>query len=1032
VLPVCPSGDLWKRLDKLFYTCLELPPEARPAFLDQNCADDSELRKELEALLQGVEEPMDLLQGPILEAAHELVARSELSGLAPGTRLDHYEIISLFATGGMGQIYLAEDTALKRRVAIKVLPPDFTLDEHSLERFEREAQAASALNHPNILTIYECGQTDGLRFIVSEFVEGSTLREKLAAGRLELNAVLDIGIQIAIALDTAHCAGIIHRDIKPENLMVRSDGLLKVLDFGIAKLIRPHALRTQISGVTTSITQPAILIGTAAYMSPEQATGKDIDTRSDLFSFGVVLYEMTTGVSPFLAETPGGILENILTLTPAAVTHLNPEAPAALEEIIHKGLEKDPNLRYQHASEMRSDLQCLKLDTDSGELSAVRKSTAAASKARVWIAIAAALIAAAALGAYLASRHRAKLTDKDRIVLADFSNSTGDAVFDDTLKTALSVALNQSPFLNVLSDSKVSKTLELMTRPADSKLTPEVAQGVCQRTGSKAYVAGSIAALGNEYVLGLKAVNCQSGDTLAEELITANSKEKVLGAVGRVASKLRSELGESLATVQKFDVPLEEATTSSLDALKAYSLGGRVSFQKSSEASLPYFQRAVQLDPNFAMGFYALGTEYESLGELERAAGYATKAFKLREHASERERLLITATYYLDVTGELDKAIATYQQEVESYPRSATGYFGLGVVYAAQGQYGKASEATRRGLELQPDEHSSYENLVSYLIALQRFDEARRAIHEAQARKVDDYILHNALYALAFLASDSAAMEQQQQWYAGKAEVEPNGFSLASTTEAFAGHLRKAREVTRQAAESAIRADSRESGAVWWENAALREAAFGNFVEARQAASAGLKLDPTSQGVRVEAALAYAMAGDTARAQAMTKVLNKRYPLDTQVQSLWLPGIQAQMEMNRKEADAAVKSLQPALPPIEYGQIGFVNNMSCLYPTYIRGEAYLASGQGTKAAVEFQKILDHNGIVWNCWTGALAHLGLARASVLESTKSQGADADAARVRALAAYKDFLTLWKDADPDIPILKQAKAEYAKLQN
>jgi len=384
------------------------------------------------------------------------------------------------------------------------------------------------------------------------------------------------------------------------------------------------------------------------------------------------------------------------------------------------------------------------------------------------------------------------------------------------------------------------------------------------------------------------------------------------------------------------------------------------------------------------------------------------------------------------VTGELDKAIATYQQEVESYPRSATGYFGLGVVYAAQGQYGKASEATRRGLELQPDEHSSYENLVSYLIALQRFDEARRAIHEAQARKVDDYILHNALYALAFLASDSAAMEQQQQWYAGKAEVEPNGFSLASTTEAFAGHLRKAREVTRQAAESAIRADSRESGAVWWENAALREAAFGNFVEARQAASAGLKLDPTSQGVRVEAALAYAMAGDTARAQAMTKVLNKRYPLDTQVQSLWLPGIQAQMEMNRKEADAAVKSLQPALPPIEYGQIGFVNNMSCLYPTYIRGEAYLASGQGTKAAVEFQKILDHNGIVWNCWTGALAHLGLARASVLESTKSQGADADAARVRALAAYKDFLTLWKDADPDIPILKQAKAEYAKLQN
>jgi tetratricopeptide (TPR) repeat protein len=531
-------------------------------------------------------------------------------------------------------------------------------------------------------------------------------------------------------------------------------------------------------------------------------------------------------------------------------------------------------------------------------------------------------------------------------------------------------------------------------------------------------------------VLGLKTVNCQSGDPLAEEQVTAASKEKVLDALGEAASKLRTELGESLATVKKFDVPLEQATTSSLEALKAYSLGEKVFHEQGPAAAVPYDQRAIELDPNFAMGYRAVGNDYFSLGELGRGSEYFTKAFQLREHASEREKLTITADYYQNVTGELEKAAQTYQGEIESYPRESAPYGSLGLVYALQGHYEKAAEVTRQAVRLAPDRLSIYDNLSNFALALQRFDEARRIIHEAQARKHDDLVLRAALYALAFLGANSTAMAEQQQWFAGKPEYENFGLALAPDTEAYGGHLAKARELTKQAVDSAIRADSKENGAIWQATAAQREAAYGNPAGARQTAAEALKLAPTSQGVESEAALAFAMAGDTARAESLAQDLNKRYPLDTQMQSLWLPAIQAQLALDKKNPTAALNALHAA-SAIELGQIAFVANISCLYPTYIRGDAYLAAGQGSAAATEFQKILDHSGIVWNCWTGALAHLGVARANALQSRTSQGADADAARVRALAAYKDFLTLWKDADPDLPILKQAKAEYAKLQ-
>jgi len=992
------------------------------------------------------------------------------------TTISHYRVLEKLGAGGMGVVYKGQDTRLSRFVALKFLPEEFADDRQLRERFQREARAASALNHPNICTIHDIGEEDGRVFMAMEFLDGETLKAKVERGPLELNYLLNVSEQILDGLDAAHSEGIIHRDIKPANIFITSKNRVKLLDFGVAKITAAERVltggeETLGDGNPEYMTTGAGVLGTMPYMSPEQALGKPLDTRTDLFSLGVTLYEMATGKMPFHGDTTGTLFLSIIQDTPVPAMQLNPAVVPELQRIIDKCLEKNPELRYQHASDIAVDLIQLRQEagvswagsaavidavaagvagkqnsrpasaappaitpthvgTQTPPLlsqAAPTPSQSAASQAlakpmrRMWFALSAvtALLLALAGGLYWRAHRAMPLTDKDTLLLTDFTNSTSQPVFDDALKQGLAIQMEQSPFLSLVSDSKIRQTLRLMGKPADARIAPSFARELCERIGATAEIEGSIATLGNDYVLALKAVSCRTGDLLAQEQVTSTEQSLVLPALGKAATSLRSKLGESLNSVQKYDTPIEQATTPSLEALDAYSLGRKMMVMKGDyQAAVPLFQLAIQKDPNFAMAYASLGTTYNNMGEITLAAENTKKSFELREKVSERERFYIESHYYHFVTGDLEKARLVYEAWAQTYPRDPGPPNNLEFIFQYLGDYQRSLQAAEERLRLDPQSSPAHTNLVSALVCLNRWDAAADVARQAEAKQIDTPFLHFYLYQIAFLRQDSAGMAQQASWFASNSEVEDMMLASQAGTAAYSGKIGIAREFSRRAELLAQKDGKKETAAGYEAATALREALIGRPDAAQQHAAAALALS-SGRDAQFGAGLALAIAGEKARAQAVADEMAKHFSQNTIVQFIYLPAIHAQLEVLRNDFANANKILEAAAP-YELGKPSDGAFSPALYPVFVRAEAFLAARQGAEAAAEFQKIIGHAGVVVNQPIGALAHLGLARAYVLQG--------DTAKAR--AAYTDFLALWKDADPDVPVLKQAKAEYATL--
>jgi eukaryotic-like serine/threonine-protein kinase len=991
--------------------------------------------------------------------------------LLVGREVGPYKIQSLLAVGGMGEVYLAQDPRLDRAVALKILPAELASDPDRIRRFIREAKAASGLKHPNVATIYEIGKSDEFHFIAMEYVEGQTLAHKISGRPLPITQIVDIGIQVADALDEAHRKGITHRDIKPANLMLTSREQVKILDFGLAKVTQPEgqALGSDISTVVK--TETGVVMGTVQYMSPEQVLGKEVDHRTDIFSLGVVLYEMATGRLPFSGTNSSETMDRILHAQPEAIARFNYNVPDELQRIVRKALSKDREGRYQGTRDLLIDLRELKheyefeakLDRSSepgvrvgattperaegrGHAEAETESVEAVytgdalttptipstraligeiKRHKLGVSLTFAAIVIAAVASYFYFHTAPKLTDKDTIVLADFDNKTGDPVFDDTLRQGLFVELQQSPFLGLISDRQVQQTLALMGQPKEAQLTPDIAQQICERTASAAVLEGSIASVGSQYILGLRATNCNTGTILDQQQAVAARREDVLNSLSQIARTFRTRVGESLATVEQHSTPLAHATTPSLEALKAYSTGMKVNLSAGSAAAIPFYRRAVEIDPKFAMAYANLGLSYSSVGESVLSAESTTKAWQLRDRVSDREKFFIDFSYDRQVTGNLEKAYQTLELWLQTHPRGGfptpRGLLG-GLSTHGTGRYERVIEVSQEGIAADPGTIFGYSNLASSYFFLGRFEEAESVLQRASERGLKDRPLLLIGYNIAVLKSDTDQMDRIVALAKGIRGAEHPVANVEALALARSGRLTLARQSSSRAIDLARQAGEREVAVSYQAARAVWEAVCGNAAEGRRNATAALAVS-NARDVQYAAGLALALSGDTSRSQPLADDLEKRFPEDTFARFTYVPVLRALSALERGQPTDSVELLQIALHyELAVNGLNFGRSyLGGLHSGYVRGEALLAAHRYGEAAAEFQKILDHRGIVGVDPIGALAHLQLGRVFVLSGDTT----------KAKAAYQAFLALWKDADPDVPILKQAKAEYAKLQ-